>query len=298
MDMEATATKSDAHIDVYSLINERIIEQLEKGTAPWRKPWTDNGMPQNIITKKPYRGLNLMLLAMAGYEQNYFITFKQLKAIGGKVKKDEKGHPVIFWKNAEQAPEGETDRSEKGKPPVLRYYTVFNISQCENIPDSHMPPPFREARDIPTCEEIVKNMPSCPPIKHKEQKAYYNPLEDFVNMPKKGSFKSDESYYCTLFHELVHSTGHHSRLNRMALVQMSEFGGEEYSHEELVAEIGTCYLQSFVDIQSEFTQSTAYIHGWLQRLRNDKRFIFSAANQAQKAVDYILNIKEEVAEEE
>jgi antirestriction protein ArdC len=137
-----------------------------------------------------------------------------------------------------------------------------------------------------------------PIIQHKEQRAWYNPVSDIVNMPKMKTFESSESYYVTLFHELVHSTGHISRLNRKDLLQMSELGSVAYSHEELVAEIGTCYLQSVANITTEFEQSVAYIQGWLQQLKNDRHFIFSASTQAQKAVDYILNVHPEVKEDE
>jgi antirestriction protein ArdC len=298
----ATNSKNGTHKDVYAIINERIIEHLNTGTVPWLQPWSEGGLPQNIISKKCYRGINMMLLAMEGYEHNLFITFKQLKAIGGKAKKDEKGHMVVYWNFGEKPAEKEDqdENAETRKAPVLRYYTVLNISQCEDIPEKYLPQ-SREAKEIPSCESIVTGMPECPPIKHKEQRAFYNPLLDFINMPKKASFKSDESYYATLFHELVHSTGHHTRLKRPGLIQMSEFGDEAYSQEELVAEMGTCYLQSLTGITGEFRQSTAYIQGWLGKLKNDRRFIFSASSMAQKAVDYILNVKgseEEKPEEE
>lgn len=289
-----TATTSDTHKDVYALINDRIIEQLNKGTVPWHKPWTDGGLPQNLISKQYYRGINIMMLAMEGYEHNLFISFNQLHGIGGKVKKGEKGHMVVFWSQVDNKQEGTEqvlENKEQKKKSILRYYYVFNIAQCENIPDKYLPP-ARETKELPSCEAIVKAMPTCPVIKHKEQKAYYNFKDDFVNMPKKKSFKNDESYYSTLFHELIHSTGHESRLKRETLAQMSEFGDDAYSLEELVAEMGTCYLQSFAGITSEFQQSTAYIQGWLAKLKGDKRFIFTAARAAQKAADYILNVKD------
>ncbi len=303
--MESTTTlpQAKAGSDVYAIINVKIIEQLEKGTVPWRKPWAEAGLPKNLISGKYYRGINMMLLAMEGYEHNLFITFKQLQGIGGKVRKGEKAHMVVFWSVLEPQ-QSETASSEEGKEPrkktILRYYYVFNIAQCENVPEKYLPS-VRETTDIPTCESIVKGMPQCPPIKHKEQRAYYNFKEDFVNMPKKRSFKNDESYYSTLFHELVHSTGHESRINRQTLTEMSEFGGEIYSLEELVAEIGTCYLLSHVGISSQFQQSAAYIQDWLKKLRNDKRFIFTAAKASQKAVDFILNVQnaqEETQEKE
>ena len=289
-----TAKKNDTHIDVYQIINERIIEQLNKGTVPWQKPWASAGLPENIISKRHYRGINMMLLAMEDYEHNLFLSFKQVHDIGGKVKKGEKGHIVVYWNQVENKQEqidqkdAATDQKKKS---ILRYYYVFNIAQCENIPEKYLPKE-RETSELPSCESIVKAMQQCPPIRHKENSAFYNFKEDFVNMPKKRSFKNDESYYSTLFHELVHSTGHESRLKRDTLMQMTEIGGEIYSQEELIAEMGTCYLQSFAGITSQFQQSAAYIKGWLGKLKGDKRFIFQAAKAAQKATDFILNIKE------
>jgi len=279
---------------VYANINAKIIEQLEKGTVPWLKPWTEAGLPINIISKRPYRGINMILLLMENYEHNHFLSFKQASDIGGKVKKGERGHMVVFWSQVENKQEEHKENDEKTEPKkksILRYYYVFNISQCENIPEQYLPK-ARETKELPSCESIVTAMPHCPPIRHKENKAFYNFKEDFVNMPKKRSFKNDESYYSTLFHELVHSTGHVSRLNRDTIVQMAEFGDDNYSLEELVAEIGTCYLQSVAGITSEFQQSAAYLQGWLAKLKGDKKFIFQAARASQKAVDYILNIKD------
>ncbi|MBN9483120.1 MAG: hypothetical protein BGO70_01130 [Bacteroidetes bacterium 43-93] len=299
-----TSTKTPdnivTHKDVYTIINEKIIEQLEKGTAPWRNPWHTAGLPKNLITDRQYRGINLILLASMGYEQNYFLTYKQLTELGGSVKKDEKGHMVAFWNFPDREAEN-TDAIEEVQEPrkraTLRYYTVFNIAQCENIPADKLPVlQEREFNPISACERIVAGMPQCPVIKHKEASAYYNPLQDYVNMPRQKSFESEEAYYSTLFHELVHSTGHHSRLARKDLIEMAEFGSDAYSHEEFVAEIGTCYFQSFTGIESRFEQSAAYIKGWLWKLKNDKRFIFSASAQAQKAADYILNVQSDAEE--
>ena len=295
----ATATpKMDTRgKDVYEIVTSKIMEQLEKGTVPWRKPWTDAGIPRNLLSKRPYRGVNLLLLASLGYEHNLFLTSKQLKEIGGSILPDEKPHLVVYWNFAEKEP-AEVEKEEKvtKKAPFLRYYTVYNIAQCANIPVDRIPVFEREPNSIPACDSVVKNMAQCPEIRHKEPSAYYDCLEDYVNMPKQKTFVSDASYYSTLFHELVHSTGHHTRLDRMGLVQMTEFGSEPYSQEELVAEMGTCYLQSLTGIASEFENSAAYIQGWLKKLKNDRHFIVTAASHAQKAVDFILNIKPEEAE--
>ncbi len=280
------------HLDVFAIITNRIIEQLENQVIPWRKPWTEGGHPQNLFSKRPYTGMNTWLLGSLGYAQNYFLTWKQLKAVGASVKKGEKGTMVVFWKRL--APEQGKDNKEPQKVnAVLRYYFVYNIAQIDHLPDVlTIPYPPDTVNQISACDEIIERMPNCPTIKHGKQKAYYDPLNDYINMPKQGSFDSLISYYGTLFHELVHSTGHQSRLNRREIVEPNSFGSELYSIEELTAEIGACYLNSITGIMNkEFENSVAYIKGWIERLRNDKRLIVYASGQAQKATDYILNIQ-------
>ncbi|CAN5289360.1 zincin-like metallopeptidase domain-containing protein [soil metagenome] len=278
------------HIDVYQLITNRIIERLNQGTIPWRKPWTDAGHPQNLVTKRMYTGINNWLLASLGYNQNYFLTYKQVKELGGMIKKGEKGNVVIFWKHL---PVNETDGEAKQKrKSLLRYYYVFNIEQCSGLPDM-VSVPYSDCltAHFGSCDEIVEGMPQCPVIKHTKQQAFYHPVKDYINTPKQGTFTSMESYFCTLFHELIHSTGHASRLNRKAIVEPGTFGSEFYSIEELTAEIGACYLNSVTGIiDKEFSNSVAYINGWLQALKNDKRLIIFASGQAQRATDFILNV--------
>ena len=293
--MQTDAAQQNTHKDVYKLVTDRIIEPLEKGTVPWQRPWRTAGIPRNAITGRPYKGLNALMLACLGYEQNLFLTYSQVnKELKGRIKQGEHGHVITWWKS-NKPKEGEVQTEDKAKA-YLRYYTVFNISQCEGIPEGFVIPQ-REEIELPACEDIVKNMPQCPEIKHKSHPAFYHPIDDFINMPKRNAFNSDAAYYSTLFHELVHSTGHYSRLRRKDLIEMSEFGSEPYSHEELVAEIGTCFLQSVTGIESEFQNSAGYIQGWLSALKNDKRFILSASAMAQKAIDFILNISAEDEEE-
>jgi antirestriction protein ArdC len=298
METQTASESGTTRKDVYAIITDKIIEQLNKGTVPWQRPWTSAGMPQNLISHRPYRGINVMLLAMLGYGHNYFLTYKQLGAIGGRVKRGEKGHMVVLWdfKETDRAKDEEQqeDTTEK-KRVILKYYTVFNIAQCENIPEDKMPTVAEYTFDpIATCEKVIEEMPDKPRILHKDNLAYYNPLQDFVNMPKQKVFKTPSGYYSTLFHELVHSTGHHSRLSREGMIQMTEFGSKPYSLEELVAEMGACYLQSYTGIETEFDNSTAYIQGWLNQLENNRRFIFSAAKMAQDAIDYILDTTQEM----
>ncbi|HTD39503.1 MAG TPA: zincin-like metallopeptidase domain-containing protein [Mucilaginibacter sp.] len=278
--------------DVYQIITNRIIEQLAQKVVPWRKPWTEAGHPQNLITKLPYRGINTWLLGSLGYAQNYFLTVRQATAIGATIKKGEHGHMVTFWKRQEKTQDQAQHTSEKEYISVLRYYVVFNIDQCENIPETlHTPATEAVHTPITLCDEIVARMPQCPAIVHGKGGAWYDADKDEIHLPKQGSFTSSESYYCTLFHELIHSTGHQSRLNRKEIVEPTSFGSEKYGIEELTAEIGACYLNSVAGIiDKEFDSNVAYIKSWIEALRNDKRMIFYASGRAQKAVNFILNV--------
>jgi antirestriction protein ArdC len=289
-------TETKEKRDVYALTTDKIIAQLEQGVAPWQKSWTEAGIPQNLITRKPYQGINLILLASLNYEQNFFLTFNQIKMFGGKVVKGERSHLIVYWNWQEKV----NEQGEKEKKSFLRYYLVFNIAQCEGIPKGMMPEPVRRPHEpIAVCEDVLRSMPLRPEIMHKEHEPFYHVGKDFINIPQAATFTDSESYYETLFHELIHSTGHISRLNRKEIMEPNEYGSEPYSIEELTAEIGACYLKSYAGIDRErLANSAAYIQGWLAKLRNDKRFIFYASSQAQKATDYILNMQAESEEKE
>ncbi len=286
--MNSNNNGSSAKLDVYAIVTTRITELLEQGTIPWRQPWTGAGIPRNAISKRPYRGINLWLLLSLQFEQNLFLTWDQIKKLGGSVKQGEHGHVVIYWKTP---PKNDDVVDGEKKVPILRYYKVFNIAQCRDLPEDLIPPiEATEHNPILECEAVVSGMPQCPEIRHKQQEAFYHKVDDYINMPKKKSFKNPELYYATLFHELVHSTGSEKRLNRSSISEMAEFGSELYSLEELIAEMGSAYLSSFTGIEHKSMESTvAYIQGWLRKLRNDKRFIVQASGQAQRAVDFIIN---------
>lgn len=279
--------------DVYAIVTNKIIKLLDQGIIPWRKPWHGRGVPCNLLTMRPYRGINVMLLNMLGYQRNYFLSFNQVKAIGGSVKKDEKSQIVVFWKYLEKKKEAQDEKSEKQEAKrVLRYYHVFNIEQTTGIPERFIPPIVENDNDIITvCDEVITGMPNKPDIRHLDNEAYYQPIEDYINMPDIEYFKQSEAYYATLFHELVHSTGHESRLDRKGITEPTNYGSDLYSTEELIAELGSCYLQSHTGaVYDNLTNSAAYIKGWLKKLKDDRRCIMYASNCAQKACDYILNI--------
>ena len=272
--------------DVYQMITDRIIEQLEEGVVPWKKPWTEGGLPCNLITLKPYRGINILLLSSLRYSKNYFLSFRQVQLLGGKIRRGERSHLVVFAKKREIFDEQENEFKIIS---FLKYYLVFNVDQCEGI--ESLLPPLRKVNDpIVRCERIVERMPNKPAIVFNENEAYYSPSLDIINMPAMGEFTDSESYYDTLFHELIHSTGHERRLNRFEIAVPNHVGSESYSVEEMTAEIGACLLKSYAGIATDkFKNNASYIQHYLDLLRNDKRFIVYAASRAQHATDYILN---------
>jgi antirestriction protein ArdC len=279
--------------DIYEIVTALIIEKLEAGCIPWKQPWSDIGPPRNLISTRPYRGVNLLLLSNLGYPTNEFLTFKQAKDLGASIKQGAKAHLVILWHWIEEKHVRHKKDPEPLKKPILRYYHVFNVDQCNNVPERFNGLPARKKNNpIEECEQIVANIKNRPNIVHVEPEAFYHTLADYINMPRMELFHSSEEYYACLFHELIHSTGHESRLNRKELTEASPMGSESYSIEELTAEIGSCYLTSYAGIApSGISNHVSYINEWLKRLKKDKRFIVYASAQAQKATDYILNIK-------
>lgn len=269
---------------IYEEITGRIITMLEAGTIPWRKPWTVTaGMPRNVISKKAYRGVNVLLLHAMSYESPLWATYKQVAQLGGSVKRGEKACPVIFWKPLEVA---DKETGETQKIPLLRYFYVFNLAQCEGLKDVPAPiatPPTTQA------QAILDNMPHRPEIKYNMTKAFYSPREDIVAMPNRDRFDSEDGFFATLYHELTHATGHATRLNRLTVTEHAGFGSNEYSKEELVAELGASFLCAEAGIvQHTLDNTAAYIANWLMALKNDHKLVIQASAQAQKATDFIL----------
>lgn len=283
-------TKTIYKKDVYQIITDRIIAQLEKGVVPWQKNWKNEGIPTNLITLKPYRGINILLLSSLGFSRNYFLTFKQLKTLGGTLKEGEKSIPVCFWKYSDEEQEAGKDAgTQPKKKVVMRYYLVYNIEQCEGLPVYKIPLPV-EANPIVSCERIAGQMPDKPKIQHKGNMPFYSPANDVINMPPIQYFDDAEAYYETLFHELIHSTGHIKRLGNKEAHDAESKSQESYSVEELIAEIGACFLKSIAGIKGKHDEnSVAYIYGWLNRLKNNQTFIVYASTMAQQRVDFILN---------
>jgi antirestriction protein ArdC len=281
-------SKENSMPTVPEIITESIVKQLEQGVAPWRKPWSTSA-PRNLISKKPYRGLNVFLLATQGYASPCWLTFNQAKQLGAHVRQGEKSTLVSFWKFSDYSRENnETGELENKTSVLLRYYRVFNIEQCDGLKalygNDHKP-----VNPIAECESIADHMPNRPRIEQHSQ-AFYRPSADMVGMPARDCFDSAETYYSTLFHELTHSTGHKSRLNRFEENTTDhQFGSESYSKEELVAEMGAAMLAGTAGIsQATLANSASYLQAWINRLKSDSRLIISAASHAQKAADYIL----------
>jgi len=287
---------SDAHPrgSAYQLITEQVIKQLESGVAPWRKPWRTE-MPMSLASLKPYRGVNVFLLATQGYTSRYWLTFNQCARLGGHVKQGQHSTLVTFWKNSPyKKHNSETGEDETRRGFLLRYFRVFNLEQTEGIADrlglTGAPP---RVPSIETCERIVSEMPSRPRFESSSA-AWYRPLTDTIGIPHKEKFESAETYYATLFHELGHSTGHPSRVGRDGIENVNSFASDSYSREELIAEMSSAFLCGVSGISpATLTNSASYLQSWISRLRGDSRLLVSAASAAQKAADYILGKQEE-----
>ena len=280
-------------MDVYSMVTERIIEQLEKGHIPWKKPWANclEGT-FNRVSRKPYSVLNQMLLSHAGE----YATYKQWQDIGGNVRKREKAEVVVFWKLQDTQERDESGEIKIRKVPLLRYYNVFHISQVENVlplkrTENYKTSPIERAekalRDYVDREHITM-------ITGESDRAYYRPLDDSIILPSITQFREAEEYYSTAFHECGHSTLKRERCDREEENKGAFFGNADYSKEELVAEITSAAILHSLGIETPdtFTNSTAYIQNWLHVLRNDKRFVISAAGKAEKAAKYILSVSD------
>ena len=271
-------------MNVYERITEIILEQLNAGIIPWQKPWKTS-KPKNYTTGKTYKGINLLMLGIKNFDCEYWATFNQIKKAGGTVKKGERGTTVVYTNYFE------VDDEKTGDPkkiPFLKQYTVFNLEQTEGI---KIPATENSTLDkLQKCETIWQPMPTKPDIKNDGgNQAFYRPRTDSIHLPKWSRFKTGEEYYSTLFHELIHSTGHETRLARRGIMETDHFGSEQYSTEELIAEIGSAFMCGMTGIEKQTLEnSTAYIAGWLKELKNDKRMVVIAAAQAQKAVDFVV----------
>lgn len=292
-------------LNVYQQVTEQMIQLLEQGVVPWKSPYFSTvGFPRNFASGKPYRGINVFLLGSLRYTSPYFLTFIQAKELGGHVKKGEKGGMVVkygtFTKEVEPAMSQEALEEERR---YLKAYTVFNASQIDGIefPKPSTLPELTPTEKCSRAREIIAGMPKRPEVKQGTATPHYCPGTDSVHMPECGYFVSEEAYCRTLFHELTHSTGHASRLARKSLLENKgiEANGNDrkvYAEEELVAEMGAAFLNAHVGIlEAAVGNSAAYLQRWIAVLKSKdaKGWIVKAASEAQKAADYILNVRAE-----
>lgn len=289
---------------VYNILTDNILKMIASGVAPWRRPWDASRgrsqAPMNIRGTR-YRGINYLILsniaAMNGWS-NVWMTFNQVKEKGGTIREGEKGSPAYFFKVLEKH---DSNGDLETSFPIFRYFLVFNLSQVDGIivkgvNDGSETPAIQLAAP----QSIVEGYKGCPVIRHNDNRAYYTPVTDIVTMPEQNTFDTVEHYYATLFHELAHSTGHRSRLNRKEVMGVDYFGSHNYSLEELVAELTSVFLcnECGIDNDPVMENAASYLAGWHKALSNDPKMFAIAASRAQKAADHILGKKEEENPEE
>jgi antirestriction protein ArdC len=285
-------------VNVYQIVTDQILEKLQQGTVPWQKPWKGGQRPTNLVSGKPYRGINVLLLGTAGFASPYWLTFKQITDLGGHLKvlpEDERAEGdksktgqkttlVVFWQMLKV-----TDK-ETGDPktiPMLRYYRVFNLEQTEDVrvPKGRISDEPEIAIDpIEAAEAIIANYPNPPKIVEAGDEAWYTADRDLVNLPPRKLFDTADEFYATAFHELGHSTGNKDRLDRL---EPAFFGSHKYGREELVAEITAAFLAAEAGIETTQDNNAAYLAGWVRTIKEDIKAVVVAAGQAQKAADHI-----------
>jgi antirestriction protein ArdC len=283
-------------MDTYAVVTEKIINLLEAGIVPWRRPWTSTGLPRNLVSKKPYRGLNFFLLSASKYVSPFWLTLHQANQLGGHVRKGEESTVVIYWKidDVKQRPEdGEESEEKTRRRFLLRQYRVFNLEQCE-LPKAvldKLPKTETHQNDpIDAVEKIIAGMPNPPEIVRAGSKAFYSPITDRVTLPPRELFVSAHEESATKLHEYSHSTGSPKRLDRKSITEAAPFGSPTYSLEELVAELSAAYLCAEAGISNSVVENqAAYVSGWLKKCRDDRRLLIHAAVLAQRAADFILN---------
>ncbi|GAB3177619.1 ArdC family protein [Telluribacter humicola] len=285
---------------IFDQITERIVASLEKGVVPWRQPWGFVEPAQNYFTGHIYSGVNSLLMLMDNYETPYFATLNQINKAGGRVKKGSKASLIVFNKYLYYDLKGNKisedlvktmHPSTYEKRYYLKYDYVFNISMTTGIEiKKQSTRQWDKKASIYECDYFIDHLENAPTIQCKlSDYAVYNKAYDVITMPLLEQFFSTEHYYATLFHELIHSTGHKDRLNRESLTDSKKFGDEKYSFEELVAEIGSCFLCNAFGIDTAPVQENAeaYIKGWVKRLREDTSMIVEASKLAKRGYQFL-----------
>lgn len=294
--VEETAQTATPKRDFRKEVTDQIIAMLERGTAPWQKPWEPGALqlPFNPTTERAYRGGNaLHLMAVAvnrGFEDPRWLTYKQAQENGWQVKKGEKGSQIEFWQfgDTQSKDPREPQAAKEYDGPLRRVFTVFNASQIAGIPD--YAPQKRHEWEIAEAGESILSGSGATLRHDQDDRAFYRRSSDSIHLPVKEAFKSTADYYGTALHELAHWTGHPARLNRETLNDSYTFGDQNDAKEELRAELASVFLAAERGIPHNPEQHAAYVSSWIAALRNDKNEIFRAAKDAHKATDYLLGM--------
>lgn len=283
---------------IYSDITEKIIHSLKNGTPPWQQPWNSPSLSLPLRHNGiAYRGINTLILWFIAqekqYRSTYWMTFKQAKALNGSIRKGQKGTKVVYAAAFTKTSTNTEGEEIEEKIPFLKTYTVFNANQVDGLPDHfqhHSESTLSPKLRIEHCERFFRNTKAN--IKHDGNEAYFSHNTDQITLPQFENFHSPEAYYAILGHEMVHWTGHKNRLDRKLLSFLHQ-NQESYAFEELIAELGSAFLNAHLGLATEPREDHAnYIAHWLKTLKNDHRAIFRAASQAQNAVDYLINCQQ------
>lgn len=281
--------------DLYAEVTNRIVAALEAGVTPWIRPWSlaFDPVPINAVSRRNYRGINAVLLTLEaqarGFSRNAWLTYRQAIELGAQVRRGESGTTIVFYKLHELPSITTVERLEDEKKPkvisFLRWYTVFNLVQVDGLPQRLQVKEAMTTWDPNLAAETILRE-SKAAIRHGGNDAFYNPESDHIQLPERAQFGSAATYYNVALHELIHWTGHRTRLNRDL---GRRFGEAAYAMEELIAEIGSAFLCASCHLEGQLRHAN-YIGNWLQALKNDKRAIFAASAKAQSASDYIESV--------
>ena len=285
--------------DIAKVVTDRIIDALKEGIVPWAKPWASVGGPMSASGRR-YRGINVLLLTLASMTENYtspyWVTFNQAKKNGWTLKDAKgKGVKVVLWKKVTKTEKGEDGKDVEKGFMLMRYFVVFNLDLVEvpegcEVPKPEVPELNGGFDPIETAQAVIEGMPNAPSIAHNGDMAYYSPSEDAVVLPVQEAFDLPADYYAVAFHELAHATGHGSRLDREGITALdASRGSTVYAKEELVAELASAMVCGEAGVVPNYKRSAAYCKSWLTWAEDNRRAIISAAGQAQKAADYILD---------
>jgi antirestriction protein ArdC len=283
--------------DLYHEVTQRILDQMQAGVVPWKQAWQgNNAMPMNAVSNRPYSGINILLFwlgADKGYPTARYLTFKQAQEHGGHVRKGEHGRKVVFFKQLTVA---DKNGGDDKTIPLMREYTVFNVAQCDDLPDNivngKLAPVLTNNERDALADDFIKSTGA--DFREGTGKPCYIPSRDIIASPALAQYRDTPAFYGDVFHELVHWTGAKSRLDRDF---SGRFGTQAYAAEELVAELGAAFVNAEFGYD-ETPHNAAYLAGWIKMLKDDSRAIFTAASKASKAADYLrgLAIAEPMAE--